>query len=163
MGDHGIVCERARAWAALQPDGELSSFEQRLLTAHLDRCEPCLTFAQRVEAATLALRNAPAEPLAHPVSVSRAARFAPRRLVPRRTVYSTAAAAAAAVMALSISSGVDFTGGDKAAVPSPLVVVTNGDDAADYHAMRELRRLQLATDIAAPSGQRPRQFGANGT
>ena len=116
MGDHGIVCERARAWAALQPDGELSSFEQRLLTAHLDRCEPCLTFAQRVEAATLALRNAPAEPLAHPVSVSRAARFAPRRLVPRRTVYSTAAAAAAAVMALSISSGVDFAGGDKAAV-----------------------------------------------
>jgi anti-sigma factor RsiW len=163
MGDHGIVCERARGWAALQPDGELSSFEQRLLAAHLDRCEPCSAFARQVDAVTLAIRSAPAEPLAHPVSVSRAARFAPKRLAPRRAAYSTAAAAAAAVMALSISSGVSFSGADEVAVPSPLIVVTNGDDAADYHAMRELRRLQLATDIAAPSGQRPRQFGANGT
>jgi anti-sigma factor RsiW len=163
MGDHGIVCERARAWAALQPDGELSSFEQRLLTAHLDRCEPCHAFAERVEAATLALRSAASEPLPQPVSISRAARFAPTRLVPRRAAYSAAAAAAAAVMALSISSGVGFTGAEPTVAPSPLVIVTNGDDAADYHAMRELRRLQLATDIAAPSGQRPRQFGANGT
>lgn len=163
MGDHGIVCERARAWAALEPDGELSSFEQRLLTAHLDRCDPCSDFAQRVEAATFALRSAPAEALAHPVSVPRAARFAPRRLAPRRAAYSAAAAAAAAVMALSISSGVSFTAAHKAAVPSPLVIVTDGDDASDYHAMRELRRLQLATDIATPSSQRPRQFGASGT
>src|SRR5262245_48769597 len=135
MGDHGIVCERARAWAALQPDGELSSFEQRLLSAHIERCEPCSAFAQRVDAATFALRTAPHEPLAHPVSVARVARFAPRRLAPRRAAYSAVAAAAAAVMAVSISSGVLLSGSGTSAAPRALVVVTNGDDRADYAAM----------------------------
>jgi predicted anti-sigma-YlaC factor YlaD len=162
MGEHGIVCERARAWAALEPDGELSSFEQRLLGAHLERCEPCRAFAQRVEAATGALRAAPLEPLAHPVSVARAARFAPRRLAPRRAAYP-AVAAAAAVMALSISSGVSIPGGSPAAAPQPLVVVTNGDDRADYQALRAYRRLELATDIAAPPSSRMHQFGDRST
>jgi len=163
MGEHGIVCERARAWAALEPDGELSSFEQRLLGAHLERCEPCRAFAQRVEAATLALRAAPPEPLAHPVSVARAARFAPRRLAPRRAAYPAVAAAAAAVMALSIGSGVSIPGASPVAAPQPLVVVTNGDDRADYQALRAYRRLELATDIAAPSTSRAHDFGDRST
>jgi predicted anti-sigma-YlaC factor YlaD len=163
MAEHGIVCERARTWAALQPDGELSSFEQRLLSAHLDRCEPCSAFAQRVDAATFALRTAPPEPLAHPVSVARVARFAPRRLAPRRAVYSAVGAAAAAVMALSISSGLSISGGGTSVAPRALVVVTNGDDRADYQAMRAFRRLELATDIAAPASPRRHQFGARST
>ena len=163
MGEHGIVCERARAWAALEPDGELSSFEQRLLGAHLERCEPCRAFAQRVEEATVALRAAPLEPLAHPVSVARVARFTPRRLAPRRAAYPAVAAAAAAVMALSISSGVSISGGTPAASPGPLVVVTNGDDRADYRALRAYRRLELATDIAAPTSTQSHQFGDRST
>jgi anti-sigma factor RsiW len=164
MGEHGTVCERARAWAALQPDGELSGFEQRLLDAHLERCEPCADFARSIVATSEALRAAPLEQLPHPVSVSRAARLPsrPRRLAPRRAGYSAAAAAAAAVLAVSISSGVSVPpAADDPA--EPLVIVTSGDDESDYHALRELRRLQLATDIATPASTRAHQFGVSGT
>ena len=165
MSDHGIVCERARTWATMQPDGELSGFEQRLLDAHLERCGPCHTFALGIQGATNAIRSAPLEALAHPVSVTRVARFAPRRLAPRRAIYSAVGAAAAAVLALSISSGVSVQPGDDAATaaPSPLVVITDGDDAADYQALRTYRRLQLATDIATPPSSRPHSFGVSGT
>jgi predicted anti-sigma-YlaC factor YlaD len=162
MGDHGIVCERARAWAALQPDGELSSFEQRLLDSHVERCDPCADFARRIAATTLAVRTAAPEPLPHPVSVPRLARTA-RRFAPRQAVLSAAAAAAAAVVALSLTSGLSVGSAAPTVAPSPLVIVTDGDDLSDYHAMRELRRLQLATDIAAPANSRPHQFGPNGT
>ena len=98
-------------------------------------------------------------------SVTRVARFAPRRLAPRRAIYSAVGAAAAAVLALSISSGVSVQPGDDAATaaPSPLVVITDGDDAADYQALRTYRRLQLATDIATPPSSRPHSFGVSGT
>jgi len=61
-------------------------------------------------------------------------------------------------MALSISSGVSIPGGNPAAAPRPLVVVTNGDDRADYQAMRAYRRLELTTDIAAPTSS-AHEFG----
>ena len=156
-----VFCERARAWAALQSDGELSTFEQRLLDAHLERCAECSAFALRVEAATDALRAAPLEALARPVSVASLHRR--RSYAPRRALYSAAAAAAAAMMALVIGSAVSVPGGSTAAAPSVPVIVVNGpDERQDVTDLRELRRLQLVSELA-PQVVHIRHFGTSTT
>ena len=158
MSDRTVVCERARAWAALRPDGELSSFEQRLLAAHLERCAECRAFTLRVEAAATAIRSAPLEPLPHPISISAARQ---RRYLPRRAVYSTAAAAAAAAMALSIGSAVSVPSEPSAVPQTQVIVVAGSDDRQDVRDMREMRRVQLLSDIA-PTSERPLHFGVSG-
>src|SRR5262245_36322011 len=156
-----VFCERARAWAALQSDGELSTFEQRLLDAHLERCPECSAFALRVEAVTDTLRTAPLEAMLRPVSVASLHR--PRRYAPRRALYSAAAAAAAAVMALVIGSAVSVPGGSTTAAPSVPVIVVNGpDERQDVTDLRELRRIQLLSELAPQPG-RNRHFGTNTT
>ena len=44
------LCDRARSWAALAPDGELSQLEGTLLRSHLGRCGSCSRFASDVAA-----------------------------------------------------------------------------------------------------------------
>jgi anti-sigma factor RsiW len=160
MEERRILCERARTWAALQPDGELSTFEQRLLRSHLDRCAECSAFAARVAAVTTAVRAAPLEPLAHPVSMPGMLRRRARRFAPRRVVYPAAAAVAAAAFVLSIGSAVSVSGGEgltTAAAPI-LVFVDSNDDRRENLDMRQLRRLQLVSDVE-PESSRPRHFG----
>jgi predicted anti-sigma-YlaC factor YlaD len=60
---HPRSCERAREWASLRLDAELSEFEQALLDAHLERCPPCAEYAGNVTTATKALRSAEASRL----------------------------------------------------------------------------------------------------
>jgi predicted anti-sigma-YlaC factor YlaD len=157
-----IFCERARAWAALQSDGELSTFEQRLLDAHVARCAECRAFALSVAAVTGALRDAPLVPLSHPVSIRGLHR--PRRFAPRRAVYSAGAAAAAAVMALAVGLGMSVRAGEKSVAPSiPVIVVSGPDERQDVRNLRELRRVQLVTDIAPASSPRVTHFGSNAT
>ena len=93
------LCDRARSWAALAPDGELSELERTLLRAHLLRCSGCSRFAADVAAITAALRSASFEPLPRPISVPPWR----RRLVLTR-LRTVGAAAAVAVMALGIAS-----------------------------------------------------------
>src|SRR4249920_499536 len=57
----GGVCDRAREWASLRLDDELSALEEELLERHLDVCPECSGFEQRIRVATGALRSAPAE------------------------------------------------------------------------------------------------------
>ena len=94
----GILCERARTWAALAPDGELSELERKLLDAHLQRCGACGYFAVEVAAVAAELRAAALTPLPRPLTVP---------IWRRRPVYSrfraVGAAAAVAVMALGIA------------------------------------------------------------
>jgi predicted anti-sigma-YlaC factor YlaD len=54
-------CARAREWASLRADGELSELERLLLRRHLSRCGSCRTFAERLTATTQLLRSAPVE------------------------------------------------------------------------------------------------------
>src|SRR5438309_909636 len=51
-----LLCERARSWASLRADRELSELESALLDSHLGRCRSCRAFARGIEdvAATLA-------------------------------------------------------------------------------------------------------------
>ncbi len=82
-------CERAREYASLRLDGELSEFEQALLGAHLARCEPCRSFADELESLTDHMRATPLARLEQPVSLP-----ARRRLVSSAAPVEIAAAAA---------------------------------------------------------------------
>jgi hypothetical protein len=100
----GVLCERARTWAALAPDGELSELERHLLDAHLVRCAACSRFSLEVASIALELRHATPELLPHPVSIPmwrRRQRYA--------RVRTVGAAAAVAVMALGIASRAPLT------------------------------------------------------
>jgi predicted anti-sigma-YlaC factor YlaD len=74
----GQLCARARFWASLRIDGELSELEGALLDAHLGRCADCQAYEAGIAGATAALRNAPLVPVA-PVVVEAPAR--PGRIV----------------------------------------------------------------------------------
>jgi predicted anti-sigma-YlaC factor YlaD len=52
-------CERARSWASLGLDGELSEVESALLSAHVGRCAECAEFARDVDVLTQELRAMP--------------------------------------------------------------------------------------------------------
>ena len=54
-------CERARQWASLRVDGELSELEDALLEKHLEECVSCSAFAVRLAATAEAVRTAPQE------------------------------------------------------------------------------------------------------
>jgi predicted anti-sigma-YlaC factor YlaD len=55
-------CERARGWASLSLDGELSEFEELLLRTHVAKCPACAAFQEDVRALTAQLRDAPLVP-----------------------------------------------------------------------------------------------------
>jgi Putative zinc-finger len=54
-------CERARQWASLRVDGELTELEDALLEKHLEACGPCRSFAARLTAVTELVRATPQE------------------------------------------------------------------------------------------------------
>ncbi|MCC6222275.1 MAG: zf-HC2 domain-containing protein [Thermoleophilia bacterium] len=90
--DPDRTCARAREWASLQLDGELSELERLLLQRHLARCEDCRTFAGSAAAIARLLRTAPQERPALPVVPG-------ARPARSRARYGVAAAAAALVLA----------------------------------------------------------------
>lgn len=63
------VCERARVWASLLPDGELSLFERRLLDAHCIRCSECRQLRDDIGSVTTIVRNTPLDEMARLVRV----------------------------------------------------------------------------------------------
>ena len=103
----GVLCDRARAWAALAPDGELSELERKLLGSHLDRCDACADFAVRVAAVAAELRAASFQPLPRPVSVP-----VWRRRQAYARVRAVGAAAAVAAMALGIAGRAPLSTGE---------------------------------------------------
>ena len=94
---HSIVCDRVRAQVSLRLDGELSQLESRMVDAHLARCAECREFEAEVSEVTTALRAAPLEPLAQPVTVRRLRRAS----ISRGQVSMVAAVAVAMLGALT--------------------------------------------------------------
>jgi anti-sigma factor RsiW len=125
-------CERARLWASLRADGELSELESALLDAHLARCSSCRTFALRSEDIVVALRAARLE------------QPAPLVLRPRQALRTGLRAlqvvvAAAVVVSAGVAAVVTGpSGGPAAAKPVAMVA---GVDSPDR--LRELRRPGL--------------------
>jgi predicted anti-sigma-YlaC factor YlaD len=147
-------CERARAWASLRLDGELSELEQALLTAHVSRCEACREYEERVSAAVLVLRSQPLEPVEHPVAVS-----ARRRARVRPLGLARVAAVAAAVFGVTTVLGTESPKGPSSSPPAQVSVLVNAsvnvDEAKDIRAGRV---IQLGG--RPPQGSSMGSFGA---
>ena len=65
------VCARVREQVSLELDDELSQLEERMLTAHLERCAACATYADDVRDLTERMRSAPLHTMRRPVVVRR--------------------------------------------------------------------------------------------
>jgi predicted anti-sigma-YlaC factor YlaD len=143
----GQLCARARFWASLRVDGELSELEGALLDAHLARCDSCRTTADGFGAAAGLLRATPHEPAA-PVAVD-----FPRS--PRRVL---AAVAVAAALVLGVVAGSIVRGDSSHQANTPrIVAVVASAETADQ--LRRLRRTSLLnTRRVPPVRQLPRDL-----
>ncbi|MCW2965992.1 MAG: hypothetical protein JWO17_3244 [Actinomycetia bacterium] len=144
MDESGHVCERARFWASLRLDGELSELEGALLDAHLARCTGCQAVVERFGASTTALRTATLEHIA-PVAVDLPR--SPRRLL--------ATVAVAAVLVLGVIAGGFVSGqlpSNAAKAPHVVAVVANFETPDQIRRLRRttlLNTRKLPRDIAA--------------
>jgi hypothetical protein len=132
MQQESHLCERARSWASLRADGELSELESALLDAHVARCSSCRAFASGTEEIVVALRAARLE---------RPAPFAIGSRQARRTGLRALQVAAAVAVVVSAGVVAAVTGpSGSPAVAKPVAMVA-GADSPDR--LRELRRPAL--------------------
>jgi predicted anti-sigma-YlaC factor YlaD len=149
-------CERAREWASLELDDELSTFERALLEAHLEGCRTCTEFRSAISGLTGALRSAPHERF-DGVVIGRH----PRRRVRMRLAPAAAAMAVAAVGLGSIVASSSLKSGPVARLGSgidatPASAATSGPDTMNLSTSRALERQSNR-----PAGRLA--AGANGT
>jgi predicted anti-sigma-YlaC factor YlaD len=142
MNESGHLCERARFWASLRLDGELSELEGALLDAHLARCAGCRAVADGFGASTTTLRSAPLERLA-PVALD----------LPRSSRRLLATIAVAAVLVLGMIAGGLVREGVShgSAVPHAVAVVASFETPDQLRSLRRsalLNTRQLPRDVA---------------
>jgi len=89
------ICERAREWASLRLDDELSELERALLDAHTRRCAGCADYVEDIDGITASIRSAELEQLPRPVILPL------RRSFAWATRALQAGAATAAVLAIT--------------------------------------------------------------
>jgi predicted anti-sigma-YlaC factor YlaD len=134
MRTTGRRCDRAREYASLRLDGELSTFECSLLDSHLDRCPSCRAFADDLVGVTARLRTAPLERPSIAVTLPR------RRFAPLRGIQ--AGAAAAAVVSV-VGIGALFGQLHSSATTPARDVANVGSMATEAREFRDLRRAVL--------------------
>ena len=137
----GQLCARARFWASLRVDGELSELEGALLDAHLARCAHCAEFATGATLSTTWLREAQLERSA-PITIS-VPKAAPRRA-------AAGVVAAAVVLATALVAGfVHGTGtGGRTSALRPTVSIVSSVETPDE--LRRLRRTSLLNQRPVP-------------
>jgi hypothetical protein len=91
-------CDRARQWASLDLDRELSTFERVLLANHLAGCPSCQEFRASVDGLTSALRTAPHERF-EVVVTGRNRRRVSLRLAPAVAAMAVAAVGLGSILA----------------------------------------------------------------
>jgi predicted anti-sigma-YlaC factor YlaD len=134
MRTTGRRCDRAREYASLRLDGELSDFESALLDSHLDRCPSCRAFAEDLAGLTSRLRTASLEQPSIVVTLPR------RRAVALRG-FQAGAAAAAVVSVLGIGS---LFGMLQSSATTPADGAAKlGSTAHERQEFRDLRRAML--------------------
>ncbi len=141
MDESGHLCERARFWASLRLDGELSEIESALLDAHLARCAGCRELAGGFEASTAALRSAPLARIA-PIAVD----------LPRAPHRLLASIAVAAVIVVGVVAGGLVRGqvSHNAATPRAVAVVASFETPDQLRTLRRsalLNTRQLPRDV----------------
>ena len=142
----GQLCDRARQWASLRVDGELSELEGALLDAHLTRCEPCRGFVREAEGIAGALRAVAFERLPAPVAID----VPQRPRVPLRVVQAAAAVALVLVAAvLGSVLGVADRSATSAlkAVPRHTAMVAMADSPDTIRALRRPALIASARPI----------------
>jgi predicted anti-sigma-YlaC factor YlaD len=110
------MCERAREWASLRLDGELSELERALLVAHTRNCAACAEYVEDVGAITTAIRSAELEQLPRPVALPHRRSFA----WATRTLQAGAATAAVLAITAGLALQVGRTSSSHAGVPGRL-------------------------------------------
>jgi ferric-dicitrate binding protein FerR (iron transport regulator) len=138
----GGLCDRAREWASLRLDSELSPLEEELLERHLELCDECRAFEVDVRWATDVLRLTPQQRPARRLTIraARKPRVSSRRL--------TAIAAAAALALGALLGGV--LGGPSSTAPSegPSEISFLTRDAEE---LRDLPRTRILSPAPVPS------------
>lgn len=136
------VCERARVWASLLPDGELSLFERRLLDAHCLRCTECRQLRDDISSITAIVRASPLDQMSRPVLVSRRPLRAWR---PATGVLASGCAAALAfVLAVWIGPQVRSEHTTTRFVSGPTIVLTPEQTVAENQAIWTFKRQRSA-------------------
>jgi predicted anti-sigma-YlaC factor YlaD len=146
---HG-KCDRARQWASLELDGELSSFERALLANHVAGCPSCKAFRAEIGGLTTALRAAPYEPFGG-IVLGRIRRRVGMRLAPAVAAMAVAAVGLGSLLASSSFRGspvahfaaqsVDVSGVDSASAATDTM---NLAASKALQTQRELTRARLA-------------------
>lgn len=141
------LCVRAREWASLRLDNELSEFEGAMLDAHVSGCVACRDYVARVEHVVEQVRDAALVPFEQSV------------LLPRSrgwlwTMPRTAAAAAALVAAVGLASGLILKTPGLKLGPSPAAGATPtvGDpNARDFKLLRAAQMRPAAQVVTLKS------------
>src|SRR5579872_3809302 len=129
------LCLRAREWASLRLDGELSEFEEALLNSHLADCISCTDFVGRVESVTEQVRATPFEAFERSVIFGRH-----RRISWRAT--RAAAAGAAVVATIGLASGLVLRSSNLKLGPNP--AAGSLTQPRDFRIMRAAQMRQSA-------------------
>jgi anti-sigma factor RsiW len=139
------ACERAREWASLRLDDELSVLEEEILERHLDFCDACRRFEEGMRLSTARIRSTPLETPTRRVPVP--ARGGVVTQYRKRTAL--VAAAALAIGAL-VGSLVERPG---QSVPSesPSQVSFLSRDANN---LRDIPRARFMTPVPSPATPR---------
>lgn len=146
------LCDRARQWASLRADGEISELENALLESHLGRCEACRDFAREAEGIASALRSVALERIPTPVQWDPVQLGLPRRRrVPLRVVQ-TAAAAALVVAAAALGSLLGVA--NRAADVSSRTALRHTAMVAMADSADNLRQLRRPALVAESTGTR---------
>jgi anti-sigma factor RsiW len=138
----GQLCARARFWASLRVDGELSELEAALLDAHLRRCGDCREFHAAAAGSATLLRTAPVETAAQVTLPARRR----TRGGPLLAVGGAAALVGAAVLA-GLVHGVGAPGGGTPSAARAVAVVSSVETPDQ---LRRLRRTSLLNERPLP-------------
>ena len=133
------LCARARFWASLRLDGELSELESALLDAHLARCAECCAVVAGFQGSTEGLRAAP---LVKPAPIA-----IPHGGTSRRVLATVFVAAVVAVAAIA-GGLVHHESSPTSTRPHTTVAVVASVDTPDQ--LRRLRRTTLLNQRRLP-------------
>jgi predicted anti-sigma-YlaC factor YlaD len=136
-------CERAREYASLALDGELSQFEHALLRAHLEACPGCRSYNGGLLATTERLRNAPLERLQRPITLPS------RRRVSFRSVQ---AGLAAALVVTAVGLGGVLSSLDSSDTVGPPTQVSNVREIQERKDLNRVRLQEIATHVTSSGG-----------
>jgi predicted anti-sigma-YlaC factor YlaD len=139
-------CDRARQWASIELDEELSAFEGVLLHAHLAGCGSCREFHAGIGDFAAALRSAPEEQF-EGVQLGRMRRRVRLRLAP---AVAAMAVLAVGLGSISASSQLGFDSGTTTP-PAAASVDVSSQDAMNLHTLRALERMDIAKSPARTS------------